>query len=267
MPWFYANAGQQVGPIEDDEFARLTREGVIQPATLVWREGMANWEPFSAVSATLAPAATIAEPAAPPAPPRPVTCSECGKSVGADETLVMNGATICASCKPGYVQKMREGAAPTVLPAGTVRYAGFWIRVVAKIIDGIIVGIPIMILYFVVAFGFGIQTISTNPNMPMSGLLASIGVQLGVQLFSFILGGLYTVYFVFKHAATPGKKIVGLKVIMADGSPITLGRSVGRYFAELVSGLACYIGYIIVGFDDQKRALHDHMCHTRVIYK
>jgi len=35
----------------------------------------------------------------------------------------------------------------------------------------------------------------------------------------------------------------------------------------MVSGLACYIGYIIVAFDDQKRALHDHMCNTRVIYK
>ena len=38
MPWFYANAGQQVGPINDADFERLTREGVIQPATLVWRE-------------------------------------------------------------------------------------------------------------------------------------------------------------------------------------------------------------------------------------
>ena len=267
MNWFYANAGQQVGPIDDADFERLTREGVIEPATLVWREGMATWEPFSKVSASLPPAVPDPETTSPPEPARQVTCTECGKLVSADETLLMNGATLCAACKPGYVQKMREGAAPMVLPPGTVRYAGFWIRVVAKFIDGLIVGVPIMILYFVVIFGFGFQSMTANPNASMSAMFTSLGVQLGVQLLGFILGGLYNVYFVFKHGATPGKKIVGLKIIMADGSPISLGRAIGRYFAEMVSGLACYIGYIIVGFDDQKRGLHDHMCHTRVIYK
>ena len=38
-------------------------------------------------------------------------------------------------------------------------------------------------------------------------------------------------------------------------------------FAELLSGMICDIGYLIVAFDSQKRGLHDHICNTRVIYK
>jgi uncharacterized RDD family membrane protein YckC len=56
-----------------------------------------------------------------------------------------------------------------------------------------------------------------------------------------------------------------LKVVRPDGGPISLGRAVGRYFAKIVSGIILAIGYIIAGFDDQKRALHDMMCDTRVI--
>jgi len=58
-----------------------------------------------------------------------------------------------------------------------------------------------------------------------------------------------------------------LKVVMEDGGPVSYGRATGRFFAEILSGMVCYIGYIIAGFDSQKRSLHDHICSTRVIYK
>jgi uncharacterized RDD family membrane protein YckC len=56
-----------------------------------------------------------------------------------------------------------------------------------------------------------------------------------------------------------------LKVVRPDGGPISLGRAVGRYFAKIVSGIILMIGYIMAGFDSEKRALHDMMCDTRVI--
>jgi uncharacterized RDD family membrane protein YckC len=52
----------------------------------------------------------------------------------------------------------------------------------------------------------------------------------------------------------------------AGGGKIGYGRAFGRSCAEILSQLICAIGYIIAAFDDQKRALHDHMCNTRVIY-
>ena len=75
----------------------------------------------------------------------------------------------------------------------------------------------------------------------------------------------YEVYFLTTKGATPGKLILNLKVIRSDGGPISAGRAAGRYFASVLSSLTFGIGYIIAGIDDQKRAMHDHICDTRVI--
>lgn len=265
MNWYYANAGKQIGPINDADFERLCREGVIQPTTLVWRDGMPQWEPLANVRT---PATPLAPSEQPPMPPGQIICSECRKLVPAEETMQVGNAAVCAACKPIYVQKLREGAIPFVSQTAGTRYGGFWIRFVAKFIDSLIVGIPVMILYLVGAFALGFNAFTPQAGPPdMSALLASLGFQLGVQAIGVALGGLYNVFFIVKYAATPGKMAVGLRVIMADGGRVLVGRAIGRYFAEMVSGLACYIGYIIAGFDDQKRSLHDHMCNTRVVYK
>ena len=58
---------------------------------------------------------------------------------------------------------------------------------------------------------------------------------------------------------------LGLKVVTPEGLPISYGRAFGRSAAEILSRLICFIGYIIAGFDQQKRALHDHIASTRVI--
>jgi uncharacterized RDD family membrane protein YckC len=274
MNWFYANAGQQAGPVNDADFERLVREGVILPITLVWRDGMANWEPYANVATAPQPprgygAAAGAPPADFAAPAGQVACHECGKFVPIEDTMQINGVSICAECKPIYVQKMREGTVPFVPASNSeVRYAGFWIRVVAKFIDGLIVGIPIGLLYVIAIFGFGVTPMQRPGAVPdMSALFAQMGMQLGVQVIGMVLGGLYTVYFVTKYNATPGKMAVGLRIVMASGNRITVGRAVGRYFAEMLSGMICYVGYILAAFDTQKRTLHDHMCGTRVVYK
>jgi uncharacterized RDD family membrane protein YckC len=58
---------------------------------------------------------------------------------------------------------------------------------------------------------------------------------------------------------------LGLKVVRPGGGPITPGRAAGRYFSKMVSSMTLMIGYIIAGFDSEKRALHDMICDTRVI--
>jgi uncharacterized RDD family membrane protein YckC len=58
-----------------------------------------------------------------------------------------------------------------------------------------------------------------------------------------------------------------LEVVTADGGKVSYGRALGRYFSTWLSSLICAIGYIMAAFDGQKRALHDHICNTRVIYK
>jgi uncharacterized RDD family membrane protein YckC len=77
----------------------------------------------------------------------------------------------------------------------------------------------------------------------------------------------YKVFFLGKYGATPGKMACKLKVVTNGGEKISYARATGRAFSEILSGMICYIGYIMVAFDDEKRALHDHICNTRVIYK
>jgi uncharacterized RDD family membrane protein YckC len=59
--------------------------------------------------------------------------------------------------------------------------------------------------------------------------------------------------------------VIGVKVLRPDGSPVSLGRAYGRYFAKFISALTLLIGFIMAGFDSQKRALHDMICDTRVV--
>ena len=68
-----------------------------------------------------------------------------------------------------------------------------------------------------------------------------------------------------RSGATIGKKALRLKVVMPDGGRVSLGRAFGRYFAKMLSGIPLYIGFIMVGFDSEKRGLHDYICNTRVI--
>ena len=71
----------------------------------------------------------------------------------------------------------------------------------------------------------------------------------------------------WKYQATLGKMALSLKVISADTPQLSYGRCVGRFFAEWLSTLVLFIGYIIAGFDEEKRTLHDHICGTRVVKK
>jgi uncharacterized RDD family membrane protein YckC len=92
-----------------------------------------------------------------------------------------------------------------------------------------------------------------------------ITFQIISTILNFALPAAYEIWFVGKFAATPGKMACKIKVVTADGEKISYARSVGRHFAKYISGLILGIGYIMAGFDDQKRSLHDRICDTRVI--
>ena len=94
---------------------------------------------------------------------------------------------------------------------------------------------------------------------------AMVAVQMVQMAIQMLIGLSYTVFFLGRFAATPGKMVCKLKVIRSDGAAITYPRAFGRHFAEMLSGLTLYIGYLMAAFDDEKRTLHDRICDTRVI--
>jgi uncharacterized RDD family membrane protein YckC len=84
-------------------------------------------------------------------------------------------------------------------------------------------------------------------------------------LVNTLIGAAYEGFFVSRVGATPGKMALSLKVVRPDGGPISLGRAIGRYFAKWLSSITFCIGYILAGFDAEKRAMHDMIVDTRVI--
>lgn len=263
MTWYYAEGGKQIGPLTDEQFQTLVQLGTIRGDNLVWRQGMTGWLPYSNVSAAAASSAAAPESLPPVA--TTTVCAECRLPFPPEQMIRFGDAFVCANCKPVYLQKLREGV--MAAPSQALRYGGFWIRVLAKMIDSIIVGVPVFLLFMVGGFygGFGLAT----PQGPMGpgAILAMLGLQMALQLVGIVISGLYTVYFLVKYAATPGKMVCGLKVVNANGAELTVGKAIGRFFAEILSGFTCYIGYLIAAFDDEKRTLHDHLCGTRVVFK
>ena len=264
MNWYYVQNGAQAGPVDDAQLDDLVRAGTVAPESLVWREGMANWEPYRNTRGVAPPAfPSLMAEAGVPAMGIPVAggkaCAQCGLIFPEQEVVALAGVNVCANCKPIALQRMREGSWMT----GARRYGGFWIRFVAQIIDGLIVGV----VFYGIMIPLGMGVASTGVQADPSNLGVIFGA---MALFALVAMGAslaYQIYFLTKHGATPGKLLLGLKVIRSDGGAITPGRAAGRLFAHGLSGLILYIGYIMAGFDSEKRALHDHICDTRVIYK
>lgn len=194
-----------------------------------------------------------------PSPPT-LYCSECGRLSLPDDLARFGDRLVCIGCKAGYAHKLREG----VSVAEPVRFAGFWIRFAAAIIDGIILMIASSILQFAV-LGRRAGNPFPDPLHPEVRLAQSL-VVIGVAwLLGMVAGATYEGLFVAKLGATPGKMALSLKVVRRGGGPVSLGRAVGRYFAKTLSTFTLFIGYIIAGFDSEKRAMHDMICDTRVI--
>ncbi|HEV3332342.1 MAG TPA: RDD family protein [Bryobacteraceae bacterium] len=195
-----------------------------------------------------------------PSNPGTLYCAECGRPTTAEELARFGDLLVCPACKNNYVQKLREGAAPVA----AMPYAGFWIRVVGYLIDAIILGVVGGILQLTV--------VGSMIKMPQPGTVpdvGTIGPMLGmlgvVSLLNLAIAACYEAFFVANLSATPGKMVIGVKVVRPDGSKVDLGRAFGRYFAKLLSGLILFIGYIMIGFDSEKRGLHDMICDTRVV--
>jgi uncharacterized RDD family membrane protein YckC len=190
-----------------------------------------------------------------------VTCSECGGAFPERDVLKYQESRICASCKPVFFQKLKEGAR---LPAA-MTYGGFWIRFGAKLIDGIVLGVVNFALSFVIGLAAAPGYAASGPqNVASAG---SVAVVVATTVLQIALAVAYATFFIGRYAATPGKMVCGLKVVTADGGRVSYGRALGRYFAEILSSLILSIGYIMAAFDGEKRTLHDRVCNTRVIRK
>jgi hypothetical protein len=120
MHWFYERNGKQAGPVTEQEFDQLVQSGAIQEETLVWNEGMSDWQPLRMARPQLSSPHPI--PQAPDrAPASHQRCAECHQMFPEREMLFLNRLWVCAQCKPILIQRFKEGAMPA---SGTAWRAG-----------------------------------------------------------------------------------------------------------------------------------------------
>jgi predicted Zn finger-like uncharacterized protein len=133
--------------------------------------------------------------------------------------------------------------------------AGFWMRVVATLLDGLVV----FILQFVLGSLLALAGFAANQSA--TGEVGGL-----VVLFGYVLGFAYYIFFTGYCGQTPGKMALRIKVIRRDGSTVGYGRAAFReVLCKTISGLILGIGYLMVAFDEQKQGLHDRMADTYVI--
>lgn len=141
-------------------------------------------------------------------------------------------------------------------------HAGFWLRAVAYLIDGLILAPVFVALYLVVAGSSAVP-----PAMQPGGM---VPFRAFPSLW-FVWFLVPWIYYAFCESsawqATPGKLALGLRVTDEYGRRIGFGRATGRFFGKFVSGLILDIGYMLAGWTARKQALHDAMAGCCVVRK
>jgi len=196
-------------------------------------------------------------------------CNKCGAQNAA-------GAQFCSRCGapttvatvpppvpgsgPASAPYYPPPAYPGAVPVPGFGYGGFWIRVVAAIIDAIIIRVVVSPIHLI--FG-GLGFASAMGGFHPLGLAVLGG---GITLIATLFGSwLYEAFMESSsYQATLGKMIFGMKVTDLSGNRISFERATGRHFAKWISGIILCIGYIMVGFTERKQGLHDLLAGTLV---
>jgi uncharacterized RDD family membrane protein YckC len=140
-------------------------------------------------------------------------------------------------------------------PVGStqVAYGGFWIRLVAYIIDAILISL----VFGVVTSIFGIRYVDMDDLSHIDPTTNLLSLAVAWLYFALMESS--------ERGATVGKMAMGLRVVSNDGKRISFMNATGRYFAKILSAMIFCIGFIMIAFTDRKRGLHDMIASTLVI--
>jgi uncharacterized RDD family membrane protein YckC len=144
----------------------------------------------------------------------------------------------------------------------TARYGGFWVRFVAAVIDGFLLGVIVWPVGAI--FGLMVGIAGRRVSMP------DVGVHLvsGITVWTLFIGAGWIYEASMESSskqATVGKMALGLKVTNEGGQRISFARASARYFGKIISRMTLFIGYIMAGFTARKQALHDMIAGTLVV--
>jgi len=206
-------------------------------------------------------------------------CQKCGTQLADDAAFCTNCGQVIqripsaayppsAAPPPPQRQQVEQQPAPPAwqppqVSQPSVAYAGFWLRVVAYIIDAIILGMAGVVAFFPL-FRANIHAFTTqNPWEVYTSMSRPL---FAIRLLALMLGWIY--YASMESSswqATLGKKILGLRVTDLAGNRISFSRASGRFFGKILSGMILGIGFLMAGLTARKQALHDILASCLVL--
>ena len=169
-------------------------------------------------------------------------CPACGsKNIGATQPRSTQSSS--APPDPGNNSAKGSGYAPH-----GVAYAGFWRRLLAYLLDALVLLVPSLLFGFLVGLGGGNEVIAQ-------------------VLWLFVALAYFAILESSPKQATLGKRALGLRVCDMNGQRISLGTATGRYFGKILSFIVLCIGFLMVAFTERKQGLHDKLAGTLVLHQ
>lgn len=133
------------------------------------------------------------------------------------------------------------------------QYMGFWMRVLASILDNIWLGVIIAIVMLVLMMVFPMDSESTEYFFTGGSVNVLLPLVLVIALW-------------IRYASTPGKMAFKAKIVDADTfEPVSNGRLILRYFGYFVSILPLFLGFLWICWDERKQGFHDKIAGTVVV--
>ncbi len=153
--------------------------------------------------------------------------------------------------------------------AEELRPAGFWPRSAAYVLDTLfMVCLVAMVTYPWAAELTAIRDAALEQvKLPTPDMAIIFRFWKASLLVDVPVSFVYFVGFNTLRGATPGKQMLGLRILNADGSRLTFGRAFLRHCGEWITRLTLGIGFLLVLFTPQKRALHDLLARTQVVFQ
>jgi uncharacterized RDD family membrane protein YckC len=203
-----------------------------------------------------------------------VFCSKCGAQNFATAQSCQKcsgGLSVGLAPMPPAMPAQAYAAAPAVAYAAvpTSRYGGFWLRLLAHLIDHVILGLVAAPLFFILVLPVIVRVVheAESNQEPSPELIVAIVSSVFVYiLLAFVGQWLYEALLTSSSwQGTVGKRVLQLKVTDELGNRIGFGRATGRFFAKILSSMLFCIGFIMIGLTDRKRGLHDMLAGTLVM--
>lgn len=187
-----------------------------------------------------------------------IFCSRCGQTN-------LAGGAFCQKCGAPLDAIAAPGTRVVPVMVVSEPYGGFWIRVLAYLIDRIVIGAMYspFVIYFALRMVAELRRIPPNSPEQFGPIFHFVSI---VVPLAFLVQWLYEALLTSSSwQATVGKRVLDLKVTDEGGNPISFERATGRFFAKVLSALICYIGFLMVAFTARKQGLHDLLAGTLVI--